>query len=262
MGDILKRILERKAEEVGERTLRTPLTELVARAQDQPAPRGFRAALETDIDKGLPAVIAEIKKASPSKGVIRADYDPVAIAQRYQAGGASCLSVLTDADFFQGHEQHLIAARAACRLPVLRKDFVVDPYQVYEARVLGADAVLLIVAALNYSRLIDLQGLAARLGLDVLVEVHDEAELELALATPAPMIGINNRDLRTFETRLEVTLDLLPHLPAGAEVVTESGIGVAADVARMRAAGVHRFLVGESLMRAESPGAALKALLA
>ena len=189
--------------------------------------------------------------------MIRADYDPVAIAQRYEAGGASCLSVLTDADFFQGHEQHLIAARAACRLPVLRKDFVVDPYQVYEARVLGADAVLLIVAALNYSRLMDLQGLAARLGLDVLVEVHDEAELELALATPAPMIGINNRDLRSFETSLDTTIRLSKRVPFDRIVVSESGIETPADVARIRAAGVHAFLVGETLMRAADPATAL-----
>ena len=260
MSDILKRILERKAEEVRERQARVPLAELAARAGDHAPTRGFRASLEADIDRGLPAVIAEIKKASPSKGVIRADFDPVACARRYQAGGASCLSVLTDADFFQGHEQHLVAARGACTIPVLRKDFVIDPYQLYEARVMGADAVLLIVAALNYSRLMDLYGLAVRLGLEVLVEVHDDAELDLALATPAPMVGINNRDLKTFETTLDTTVRLSKRVPFDRIVVSESGIAQPSDVARIRAAGVHAFLVGETPMRAPDPGAELQRL--
>jgi indole-3-glycerol phosphate synthase len=260
MSDILQRILARKADEVRERSAREPLWELSACAADCPPTRGFRAALEADIDRGLPAVIAEIKRASPSRGVIRADFDPAELARSYEAGGATCLSVLTDADFFQGHDQHLGAARGACTLPVLRKDFVIDPYQIYEARVLGADAVLLIVAALNYSKLLDLHALAHKLGLDVLVEVHDEVELDTALSTPAVLIGINNRNLRTFETNLDTTTRLAKRVTFDRVVVSESGIESPADVARIRAAGVHAFLVGETPMRAPNPGAELQRL--
>jgi indole-3-glycerol phosphate synthase len=206
------------------------------------------------------AVIAEIKKASPSKGVIRADFDPVAIARAYQAAGAACLSVLTDVDFFQGHDDYLQAARAAVALPALRKDFVVDPYQVVETRALGADCLLLIVAALSPSRLRELYALARSIGLDVLIEVHDAAELDVALALRPTLVGINNRDLKTFETRLETTYGLLDGIPDGVLVVTESGIRDQADVAAMHHAGVHAFLVGEAFMRADDPGAALAAL--
>ena len=260
MSDILKRILSRKAEEVRERMQQAPLRELAARAADHAPTRSFRGALEGDIDRGLPAVIAEIKRASPSKGVIRADFDPVSHARRYQAGGAACLSVLTDADFFGGHEQHLVAARAACMLPVLRKDFVIDPYQVYEARVMGADCILLIAACLDDAQMKSLEALAMSLDMAVLVEVHDEAELDLALATPAPLIGINNRDLKTFETSLDTTVRLCKRVPFDRIVVSESGIAEPEDVARIRAAGVHAFLVGETPMRAPDPGAELQRL--
>ena len=209
---------------------------------------------------GEAAVIAEIKKASPSKGVIREDFDPVAIAEAYQRGGAACLSVLTDRDFFQGHEDYLSAAREACDLPVIRKDFIVDPYQVVEARAIGADCILLIVAALDDATLAELDAAARELGMDVLVEVHDRTELERALRLELDLVGINNRNLRTFETRLETTLDLLDAVPPGCLVVTESGIHGRADVARMRASGVHAFLVGEAFMRAEDPGAELQYL--
>ena len=262
MTDILNRILARKGEEVAGRSARVPLAELAARIADLPDTRGFVAAIEARIEEGEPAVIAEIKKASPSKGVIRADFDPAAIARSYERGGAACLSVLTDADFFQGHEDYLRAARAACSLPVLRKDFTVDAYQVYEARVIGADCILLIVAALDDATLLDLTLLAAELDLDVLVEVHDEAELERALELPAPLIGVNNRNLRTFEVSLDTSLALRARMTDGRVLVSESGIATPADVARLRAAGIHAFLIGETFMRAADPGAALSALFA
>ena len=260
MSDILDRILARKVEEIAERSALTPLAELVARCSDLADTRGFAAAIESRIDAGQPAVIAEVKKASPSKGVIRAEFDPAAIARSYESGGAACLSVLTDADFFQGSEVYLGQARAACALPVLRKDFTIDPYQVYEARAIGADCILLIVAALDDERLLELSLLAAELDLDVLVEVHDEDELERALELPAPLIGVNNRNLRSFEVSLETTLRLRARVPAERLLVTESGIATRADVARLRAAGVDSFLVGETFMRASDPGTALREL--
>ena len=260
MSDILDRILARKAEEVRARRALLPLAELAVRCSTAPAPRGFADALIERIAAGLPAVIAEIKKASPSKGVIRPDFDPAAIARSYAAGGATCLSVLTDVDFFQGSDACLVQARAACALPLLRKDFVIDPYQVYEARVLGADCILLIVAALDDGTLLELSLLAAELDLDVLVEVHDAEELERALDVPAPLIGVNNRDLRSFETSLQTTLDLRARAPADVLLVSESGIHTPDDVARLRAAGVHAFLVGEAFMRAPDPGVELQRL--
>jgi indole-3-glycerol phosphate synthase len=260
--DILNRILRRKAEEVAARRAQVPVAELARRIEIVDASRGFVAAIERKIAAGQAAVIAEIKKASPSKGLLRADFRPAEIAESYARAGATCLSVLTDIDFFQGADAYLREARAACALPVLRKDFTIDPYQVHEARALGADAILLIVAALDDAQLRELAGLARRLGLDVLVEVHDGAELERALRLDTRLIGINNRNLRTFETRLETTLDLLARIPAGRIVVTESGIHTPADVARMHAAGVHTFLVGEAFMRAEDPGARLAELFA
>jgi len=258
--DILKRILARKTEEVAQRAQRTPLASLRTMAEAAPAPRGFVTALRARIALGKPAVIAEIKKASPSKGLLRPDFDPAAIARSYARHGATCLSVLTDIDFFQGADEHLRAARAACTLPLLRKDFTIDPYQVYEARALGADCVLLIVAALDDARLKELAALARALQLDLLVEVHDATELDRALALDTPLIGINNRNLRTFETDLAVTLSLLPAIPKDRLVVTESGILAPADVARMRRHGVHAFLVGEAFMRAPDPGAKLNTL--
>ena len=260
MSDILNQILARKAQEVALRSARRSPAELAARALEAPPTRGFAAAIERVIAKGDAAVIAEIKRASPSKGVLRPDFDPAAIARSYAAAGAACLSVLTDRDFFQGDDAHLIAARGACDLPALRKDFVIDAYQVNEARMLGADAVLLIAAALDDRTLGALCELALDLGMDVLVEVHDGAELDRALATPASLIGINNRNLRTFETTLDTTLKLIDQVPAARRLVTESGILCRADAAALRAAGVHAFLVGEAFMRAPDPGAALGAL--
>ncbi|MCD7097940.1 indole-3-glycerol phosphate synthase TrpC [Stenotrophomonas sp. MMGLT7] len=260
MSDILNTILARKTEEIAERCARVPLDELVARAGDAAPVRGFADALKASIAAGEPAVIAEVKKASPSKGVIRADFHPADIAVSYEFGGASCLSVLTDVDFFQGADAYLQQAREACTLPVLRKDFVIDPYQVYEARALGADCILLIVAALDDQHLADLSGLAMQLGLDVLVEVHDIDELERALQVPVPLVGINNRNLRTFEVSLDTTLAMKDAVPRDRLLVTESGILVPEDVARMRAAGVNAFLVGETFMRAEEPGEALRQL--
>jgi indole-3-glycerol phosphate synthase len=262
MTDILKKILARKVEEIRDRSARVPLAELSSRAADAPPTRAFAAALESKIEDGQPAVIAEIKKASPSKGVMRADFDPAAIARSYAANGAACLSVLTDSDFFQGSEAFLAAARGACELPVLRKDFTIDPYQVYEARAIGADCILLIVAALGDATRVELALLAAELDLDVLVEVHNEEELERALAIPAPLIGVNNRDLRTFETSIETTLRLAPSIPYDRLLVTESGIRSPEDVARLRAEGIEAFLVGETFMRAADPGAALAKLFA
>jgi len=260
MHDVLARILARKREEVAERRGRVPLRELEARHAGAPTVRGFAAALQARIARGEAAVIAEVKKASPSKGVIRADFDPAAIARSYEAGGAACLSVLTDVDFFQGVDDDLVAAREACSLPVLRKDFVVDEYQLHEARALGADAVLLIAAALDDAQLAGFAALAAGLGLDALAEVHDAGELERVLRLPLPLVGINNRDLRTFEVSLDTTLALKDRVPADRMLVTESGILAGADVRRMRDAGVHAFLVGEAFMRQSDPGSALRAL--
>ncbi|WP_149194721.1 indole-3-glycerol phosphate synthase TrpC [Luteimonas suaedae] len=265
MNDVLQRILRRKREEVDERRAARPLAELTARAADAPPPRGFARAIETRIAAGDPAVIAEIKKASPSQGVIRADFRPGEIARSYEEGGAACLSVLTDADFFQGADEYLVNARQHCALPALRKDFTIDPYQVYEARVLGADCILLIVAALEDARLAELAGLALELDMDVLVEVHDGDELQRALRigpvnSRTPLLGVNNRDLRSFEVSLETTLSLRAAVPGDRRLVTESGIHTAADVARLRAAGIGAFLVGEAFMRAPEPGPALRRL--
>ncbi len=268
MSDILDRILARKAAEVAARRAAVPLAELRARAAAADAPRGFACAVQARVAAGEAAVIAEVKKASPSKGVIRPDFHPAAIARSYAAAGATCLSVLTDVDFFQGADAYLQEARAACNLPVLRKDFTVDAYQVVEARALGADCILLIAAALDDARLAALSALALDLGLDVLVEVHDAAELERALALPAAarhervLVGVNNRNLRTFAVSLDTTLALRPRVPASLPLVAESGILAPADVARLRAAGVHAFLVGEAFMRAPDPGAELQRLFA
>ena len=262
MSDILQTILRRKAEEVAERAARVPLAELAARCEGLPPTRGFAAALQAKIAAGLPAVIAEVKKASPSKGVIRPDFRPAEIAASYERGGAACLSVLTDIDFFQGADDYLVQARGACALPVLRKDFTVDAYQVYEARTLGADCILLIVAALDDAALADLSHLALGLGMDVLVEVHDIDELERALQVGAPLVGINNRSLRTFDVTLQTTLDLKQAVPRDRVLVTESGIATPDDVALIRANGVHAFLVGEAFMRAPDPGAELARLFA
>lgn len=258
--DILRKILARKTEEVRERRRRLPLEALREHAQEASAPRGFYQALRHRVETGKPAVIAEIKKASPSQGVIREDFKPVEIALSYAEGGATCLSVLTDRDFFQGAEANLQLARAACPLPVLRKDFIIDPYQVYEARAIEADCILLIVAALEDERMQELVRLAQELGMDILVEVHDAGELERCLALDVPLVGINNRNLRTFETSLQTTLDLLDRIPSDRLIVTESAIHTPEDVALMRENGVYAFLVGEALMRAEQPGAALRAL--
>ena len=260
MSDILDMILARKREEIAQRSEQTPLQLLQARIADAPSVRPFAAAIASKIKAGEPGVIAEMKKASPSKGLIRADFDPASIARSYQAGGAACLSVLTDVDFFQGSDAYLQQARAACTLPVLRKDFTIDAWQVYEARVLGADCVLLIVGALDDRELAELTTLALELGMDVLVEVHDIDELERALQVPAPLLGINNRDLRTFEVSLDTTLGMQPAVPRDRILVTESGIGGPADVQRMRTAGVDAFLVGETFMRDADPGAALRRL--
>ena len=258
--DILARILERKREEIAAGARAAPLAEMRRGAADAPPPRGFRAAIEAEIGEGRPAVIAELKRASPSRGVIRRDFDPSRIAAGYERGGAAALSVLTDRDFFQGAPDHLRAARAATALPALRKDFLIDPWQVHEARAMGADCVLLIVAALDDVLLRELAELAGELGLDTLVEVHDEAELDRALRVPAPLIGINNRDLRTFETSLATTERLAPRIPADRRTVTESGIASREDVAGLRAHGVHAFLVGEAFMSAPDPGERLAAL--
>jgi indole-3-glycerol phosphate synthase len=257
---ILRKILARKVEEVAARRSKESLGSLEARIAEQSAVRGFCQVLQARFTAGELAVIAEVKKASPSKGIIREDFQPAEIAQSYSAGGASCLSVLTDRDFFLGSEEYLQEARAACDLPVLRKDFTVDPYQVVEARAIGADAILLIVAALEDEQMRELAATAAEVGLDVLVEVHDRPELERALELSTPLIGINNRDLHNFETRLETTLELLPHIPADRLVVTESGIHSAQDVALMHDNNVRVFLVGEVFMRATEPGEKLKEL--
>ncbi len=264
MSDILDKILATKRDEIAllnQRYARSVLEDL-ARAAD--APRGFIAAMRAKVAAGGAGVIAEIKRASPSKGLIRADFDPAWIAREYAAGGAACLSVLTDEQYFQGHNAFLVQARAACGLPVIRKDFLIDEAQIVEARAIGADCVLLIAAALEPARLKALYDCARAWQLDVLVEIHDGAELDQVLSAGLGdgwVLGINNRNLRTFATRLETTLELLPRLPDGLDVITESGIATAADVQRMRASGVHRFLIGESLMRQPRPGAALRALI-
>jgi indole-3-glycerol phosphate synthase len=260
--DILKKIIHRKTEEIVERMARVSLQEQVERAKEGSPLRGFVDRIAQTIQAGQPAVIAEIKKASPSKGVMRENFQPAEIAVSYEKGGACCLSVLTDIDFFQGNDAYLQQARQACSLPVLRKDFIIDPYQVYEARAIGADCILLIVAALGDAQLNELANLALHLGLDVLVEVHDAEELARALPLNLPLIGINNRNLRTFDTSLDTTLSLLPQIPENRIVVTESGIHTPADVARMRSHHVNAFLVGEAFMKADEPGEKLRELFA
>jgi indole-3-glycerol phosphate synthase len=260
LPDILERILARKREEVDQRRRRIALAELEGLIAAGDDARGFVDSLAVRMDAGEPAVIAEVKKASPSKGVIRPDFDPAAIAAQYQAGGAACLSVLTDRDFFQGSEDDLRAARGACALPVLRKDFTIDSYQVAEARSIGADAILLIVAALEQPLLRELADAAVHYGLDVLTEVHDRAELARALELPTRLIGINNRNLRDFTTSLETTLSMLDDIPGDRLVITESAIHEREDVDRLRAAGVSGFLIGEAFMRAADPGEALRHL--
>jgi indole-3-glycerol phosphate synthase len=262
MADILDKILATKTEEVAAAKRLRSFAAIDTAARNAPPPRDFEGAMRAKIAAGRSAVIAEIKKASPSRGVLRADFDPPAIAASYAAGGAACLSVLTDQRYFQGAPAFLTAARAACALPALRKDFIVDEYQVAEARAIGADAILLIVSALDDARLAALEACARDYGMAVLVEVHDGAELERALRLETKLVGINNRTLRTFEVSLETTLNLLPRIPEDRLVITESGILAAADVATMRAHGVHAFLVGEAFMRAVDPGAALAALFA
>ena len=264
MSDILNKILAVKADEVAsarkQRDLHSLRREVETDTELRAGIRGFEASLRAAIAAGRAGVIAEIKKASPSKGVLRADFRPAEIAASYAEGGAACLSVLTDVQFFQGHADYLRQARAACTLPVIRKDFIVDMYQVYEARAMGADAILLIVSALDHGLMAELEACAHELGMDVLVEVHDGEELNAALRLKTRLLGINNRNLRTFEVTLDTTLGLLPNIPAERMVITESGIMVPADVQRMRAANVHAFLVGEAFMRAENPGAELKRL--
>ncbi len=262
MSDILKKILAAKAAEVAAAKRAVPLATVIEAAAAAAPVRDFVAAIRARIAAGRPAVIAEIKKASPSKGVIRPDFHPAKIAVSYEQGGAACLSVLTDQPFFQGEPDYLKAARAACRLPVLRKDFMIDPYQVYEARAMGADCILLIVAALGLAEMRALESLAMGLGMAVLVESHDGVELAQALQLKTPLIGINNRNLRTFETRLTTTIDLLPSIPDGRIVVTESGILAPEHVALMRQHHVDTFLIGEAFMRADDPGAELGRLMA
>lgn len=252
--DILKKIIQRKFEEIDERQAKVSLQQLIEVAEKAEQPRGFVAAIEAKINSGKAAVIAEIKKASPSKGLLRKNFNPADIAKSYEQHGATCLSVLTDHDFFQGHELYLQEARQACSLPVIRKDFIVDPYQVFEARAISADAILLIVSALNDDQLLSLSDLAMQLDMDVLVEVHDGDELERALLLNLPLIGINNRNLSTFETSLNTTLDLLARIPENHTVITESGIHTAEHVALMREHHVNGFLIGEAFMRAENPG--------
>jgi indole-3-glycerol phosphate synthase len=262
LENILDRILATKRNEVAQAQRQRPLAQMRSDAERQRDVRDFVGAIRSQLQQDRPAVIAEIKKESPSKGVLRADFDPAAISAAYAENGAACLSVLTDAQYFQGSLNDLAAARSASGLPVLRKDFVIDGYQIYEASASGADAILLIVAALSDAELIDYEAIAAALGMAVLVEVHDAAELERALSLKTPLIGINNRNLRSFETSLQTTVDLLPQMPSDRIVVTESGIISKPDVARMRAAGVHVFLVGEAFMRSEHPGRELARLFA
>lgn len=257
---ILKKIVSRKLEEVAERSARQSVNDLQQLIIQQTPCRGFVDAITTKLAQGLSAVIAEVKKASPSKGVIREQFDPAAIAESYEAGGATCLSVLTDKDFFQGSEEYLQQARAACSLPVIRKDFIVDPYQVTEARAIGADCILLIVACLEDSQMAELDAAAKDLGMDVLVEVHNREELDRSLQLGNRLVGINNRNLHTFETTLDTTFKLLPHIPDDRMVVTESSIHTISDVQSMREQGVNSFLVGEAFMRAAQPGEKLQEL--
>lgn len=258
--DILKKILDTKQQEIQQRSAHKSLQTLVRETKIASPVRPFVGALQVSVAAGNAAVIAEIKKASPSKGVMRENFVPAEIAQSYEKGGASCLSVLTDKDYFQGSEEYLVQARAACSLPVLRKDFTVDPYQVYEARAVGADCILLIVAALEDAQMAELYSLAVELGMDALIEVHDHQELERALKIDAPFVGINNRNLRTFETTLDTTIGMLEQIPDGRLIVTESGIHTLEDVKLMRDHQVNAFLVGEAFMRADDPGSELQKL--
>jgi indole-3-glycerol phosphate synthase len=262
MSDILQRIVAVKRDEVAQARRRCGLAELQAQAAAASPARGFAAALRARVEAGSPAVIAEVKKASPSKGVLREHFVPADIARSYESGGAACLSVLTDERFFQGCAAYLQQARESCSLPVLRKDFLIDPYQVVEARAMGADCVLLIAACLDDGLMSELEACATEQGLDVLVEVHDGDELERALRLKTPLIGVNNRNLRTFEVSLDTTIGLLPRVPGDRLLVTESGILARADVQRMRSADVHAFLVGEAFMRAPDPGQTLRDLFA
>ena len=262
MSDILEKIVAVKHQEVAAALARKPLAAMRADAESRVLTRDFVGAMRAKIAAGLPAVIAEVKKASPSKGVLRSDFIPADIAQSYAEHGAACLSVLTDQQFFQGSIDYLKQARASCDLPVLRKDFMVDPYQVYEARAMGADCILLIAACLDDAQMQSLAALAMSLDMAVLVEVHDGAELQRALQLKTPLLGINNRNLKTFDDSLDTTLGLIKDVPAGHLLVTESGISTVADVQRMRAAGVQAFLVGEVFMRADEPGQALAELFA
>lgn len=261
-SDILQKILRRKAEEITEAAANESLQQLSQRAENALPVRGFIRSIENKIAVGQSGVIAEIKKASPSKGVMRENFVPAEIARSYEKGGAACLSILTDRDFFQGAPEYLMQAREAVSLPVIRKDFIVDPYQVYEARAMNADCILLIVSALGDAMLNELLGLAHHLEMDVLMEVHDRDEMERAIATGAKLLGVNNRNLRTFDVSLQTTLDMLDMLPEDRILVTESGIHTPADVKLMRDNNVHAFLVGEAFMRAEEPGEKLAELFA
>ena len=259
-SDILEKIITTKAQEVIAAQVAFPYTDVVRAARAAAAPRGFERALRARIAAGRSAVIAEIKKASPSKGLLREAFDPTSIARSYERAGAACLSVLTDRPFFQGAPEYLVAARDACTLPVLRKEFIIDEYQVAESRALGADAILLIVAALDDGQMSAFESAAHALGMDVLVEIHDEGELDRALRLKTPLLGINNRNLRDFSVALDTTLSMLPRIPADRLVITESGILTRHDVATMKEHGVHGFLIGEAFMRAADPGSALTAL--
>ena len=257
---ILRKIVDRKWEEIDERKRTAPLADLKAMASDQPEARGFARAMADRTGQRRPAVIAEIKKASPSKGILRDPFDPPAIAESYEEGGATCLSILTDHDFFQGHEDYLKAARAACSLPVIRKDFMVAPYQVYESRAIGADCILLIAACLTKDQMQELEGIAHEIGLDVLVEVHDGEEMDDALTLNTPLVGINNRNLHTFDVSLDTTFDLHQRIPSDRLTITESGILTREDVTAMTEREIYGFLVGESFMRAPEPGEKLREL--